>query len=189
MSKYKEGNLARDFSNVLDDIKGSFDLRIRSLGQTMGETHQTLDNFKKNRMEMAEDLKNFLKKYAGNIKKCNFERVKDFNEFFTELSKENSHAAKELKQFLKKYNLDRLSDFFSFIKPLQNDLKGMHEAFLGFANQMNQKRNKPFGLQIQPFSSMRAVASHREENPEVKSGQSFKVRPKTSHKGKKKGKR
>jgi hypothetical protein len=57
---------------------------------------------------------------------------------------------------------------------------------------MQNKRSKPFGFHVGPVSPMRAVASHREENPEVKSGQSFKVnkvKPKTSHKGKKKGKK
>lgn len=187
MSKYKEGNLARDMENILDDIKGSFDLRIRSLGQTMAETHQMLGNFKKDRLEMAEDLKSFLKKYAGNIKKCNFERVKDFGEFFTELSKENKNAAKELKQFLKKYNLDRLSDFMQFFKPIQNEIQGLHRAFADFSgasDQMKNKRSRFLGLHIGPVSSMRAAVSQREKPAEVKSGQSFKVKPKTK-KGKK----
>ena len=155
MTKDNKGNLARDMENILDNIKGAFDLRIKSLGETIVGTHQTLDNFKKDRLEMADDLKNFLKKYAGNIRKGNFERVKDFTGFFTMISKANKNAAQELKHFMKKYNLDRIQDFFKFMKPLQNDLKGMHEAFTGFAGDMNRIRSKPFGFQayaFQPFN-------------------------------------
>ena len=196
MSKYKEGNLARDFSDILDNIKGSFDLRLKSLGQTIGETHQNLNNFKKERQKtakdlqnMGEDLRDFLKKYHKDLKDANFDRLKDFNDFFGELSGKNKEAAKDLHHFLKKYNLDRLSDFMQIFKPIQSQIQGMHNAFVNFSGQMQNTRSKPFGAQIRPFSSMRAVASHKEENPEIKSGQSFKVKPKTSHKGKKKGKK
>jgi hypothetical protein len=192
MSKYKEGNLARDFSDILDNIQGSFDLRLKSLGQTIGETHQNLNNFKKERQNMGEDLRDFLKKYREDLKDANFDRLKDFKGFFAELSQKNKEAAKDLHRLLKKYNLDRLGDFMQFIKPIQNQIQGMHNSFVNFAEQMQTTRSKPFGAQIRPFSSMRAVASRKEENPEVKSGQSFKVnkvKPKTSHKGKKKGKK
>jgi len=176
MAKYN-GNLARGMEDILDNIRGAFDFRLQSLGQTIAETHGKLHQFKKDRQEMGEDLRNFLFKFKDQLQKGEFDRVKDFKQFFTKLSHENKDAAKELKGFLKKYNLDRLSDFVKFIKPLQNELKGMHEAFLGFTQNMQNKRRKPFGAQIKPFSTMRAVQRQRESGPqEIRSGESFKVK-------------
>ena len=173
MSKRNGGNLAEDFSGLLDNIKGSFDVRIKSLGETVLDTRQMLGEFKKNREEMAEDLRNFLNKFKLNLQNENFERFEDFQKFFDKLSSENSEAAKELRSFLKKHKLDRLQDFFKFMKPVQNTLHSMHNHFKNFQEQMNHRRAKPFGFHTGPVSSFR---SRESEPSEVKSGKTFKVK-------------
>ena len=181
MSKRNGGNLAEDFSSLLNNIKGSFDVRIKSLGDTILDTRQMIGEFKKDREEMAEDLRNFLNKFKLNLQNQNFERFEDFQKFFDKLSSENSEAAKELRNFLKKHNLERLQDFFNFMKPLQNVLHSMHHNFKNFQEQMNHRRTKPFGFHTGPVSSMRKH-SPRGEEPEIKGGQSFKIKSKGKRK-------
>ena len=184
MSKKNGGNLAEDFSGLLNNIKGSFDVRIKSLGETVSDTRQILGDakdqigeFKKNREEMAEDLRNFLNKFKLNLQNENFERFEDFQKFFDKLSSENSEAAKELRSFLKKHKLDRLQDFFKFMKPVQNTLHSMHNHFKNFQEQMNHRRAKPFGFHTGPVSLMRK-SNPRKGEPEIKGGQSFKIKSK-----------
>ena len=85
-------NSAR-LSEVVNTIRGSFDDRMTSLRQNLNETQKTLKNFKEDHKNMSQGLKSYLKKYAGDLKKGNKERVDDFRKFYKDLSQENSEAS------------------------------------------------------------------------------------------------
>src|SRR3989338_8317525 len=135
-------NSAR-LSQVVNTIRESFDDRMTSLRQNLNETQKTLKNFKEDHKNMSQGLKSYLKKYAGDLKKGNKERVDDFRKFYKDLSQSNSEAAQELKSYLKKYNIDRLQDFFDFMDPLKNELQNLHQAFTDFQKHTARVRGKP----------------------------------------------
>lgn len=172
----KSDDFAEGFASLLDNIKGSFDVRIKSLGETISDTHQVLCDFKKNREEMAEDLRKFLNKFKINLQNQDLERFEDFQEFFDKLSSENSEAAKELRNFLKKYNLHRLQDFFSLMKPIQNALHSMHNELKTFQNEMTHKRARLHGFHAGPVSSIMKTKPQKHE--EIRAGKGFKVKSK-----------
>ena len=136
-------NNSERLSQVFDNIRESFDDRMTSLRQNLNETQMTLKKFKEDHKNMSQELKSYLKKYAGDLKTGNQKRIDDFRKFYKGLSKENSQAAQELRIYLKRYNIDRLQDFFDFIDPLKNELQNLHQVFMDFQRHTAKVRTKP----------------------------------------------
>lgn len=144
-------NLASDFKNVLDNIKSSFDLRMKSLGQTMAETHRRLDQFKNDREKSAKEIKSSLKNY-------NLNRLEDFGRFFNALTKENTQAAKATRQML---------------AGLRNAFHSMRSDFESLHRSMAEKRNKAVGFYAGPISQGR---EHQSRTPKTFKGKKSRSR-------------
>lgn len=138
-------HLEGDFQKMLNEIEASYAPRINWLYDKISETRQMMTQFRHDHNNMARELKKFLHNN-------NLDRVAGFNQFFSQLCKENAHAAKLTRE--------KLAGF-------QGSFQEMRNSLAQFQRSMAQKRSQAqrtlYGKNITPPESLNEGRERRKK--------------------------
>ncbi|MFH1415700.1 MAG: hypothetical protein ABIH89_06415 [Elusimicrobiota bacterium] len=143
--------VANEMKKVTEDIVGSFNERVKAIGDLTVDTQETLKKFKLDRKKMskeqADDLaafvdglsknvQNFLKEFQTEHKQMSIELTKDLGNFVGNMTdevgnmiksfqKEHKEMADFLKKGLAKGEVDRLKDFKDMMGSINESIKNI----------------------------------------------------------------
>lgn len=161
-------SIADDIKKVGEDIAGSYNMRVSTVGDIIADTHSTLKDFHRERMHMSEELRSELEHYrkevADTTRKMLNEYDKEHEEMARELRMDLAKVPKMLNEFITNFlkaqnqfqNMlssyykneiqkpvqSMLGTFHTEIKNLATESQKAHQAWVSFARLMSAKRGK-----------------------------------------------
>jgi F0F1-type ATP synthase membrane subunit b/b' len=104
--------------SLTDDIEASFETRAAEISDIVRETHQTLENFKQERQEMAASLRR-------DLSASERERRQEFVALIGNIKDELVSIEKDTTQMLADFEQRRRQEFAGFQRDLRNQINGM----------------------------------------------------------------
>jgi hypothetical protein len=108
--------IALDMKKIADDIATSYDLRVKGLGELVGDIHKTLKGFAADRKKMSEEQAKVLGDFVADLSNNVGNMIKGFQ-------KEHKKMADALKEDLEKGETDRLKAFKDMMRSIQKSIK------------------------------------------------------------------
>lgn len=161
-----KNRMANNIAQLTEDILASYEARVQVVRNIIQDTAGLLDDFKRRREEMAEDLRDNLAK-SEHLRKKDFDRMmsdilvaqnereNNVRKMLSDFKKEEDAMLVSLKDLLKKGRSIRLKDLKRFMVDIREDRHRREKETSETVSQELEKMQSEIGKMLDEFKSER----------------------------------